>query len=88
MIGVVKDDKNDIYQDFITAPLNREHDDNASGDAEGLEENMVAAETFRKVLTSIPKFCFWTLFIVSKLISTCMFQLKNIIQAVRSSPQR
>ena len=88
MIGVVKDDKNDIYQDFVTAPLNREHDDDAGGDAEGLEENMAAAETFQKVLTAIPKVCFWMLFVVSKLISACMFQLRNIIRAVRSSPQR
>ena len=40
---MVKDDKNDIYQDSVTAPLNREHDDDAGGDTEGLEENMVAA---------------------------------------------
>jgi len=52
---VVKDDKKDIYQDSVTAPLSRDHDDDAGGDPEGLEENMDAAEAFGEVLTAIPK---------------------------------
>jgi hypothetical protein len=55
-IGVVKDDKKDIYQDSITAPLSREHDDNAGGNT---EENMAAAGNLREVLTTIPKVCSW-----------------------------
>jgi hypothetical protein len=31
---VVTDDKKDVYQDSVTAPLNREHDDDASGDTD------------------------------------------------------
>lgn len=68
-IGVVKDDKKYVYQDSVTAPLSREHDNDASGDTEELDENMAAAETLGEVLTAIPK-------------------LRNIIRAVRSSPQR
>lgn len=52
---MVKDDKKDIYQDSVTAPLSRDHDDDAGGDPEGLEENMDAAEAFGEVLTAIPK---------------------------------
>jgi hypothetical protein len=56
-IGVVKDDKKYVYQDSVTAPLSREHDDDAGGDTEELEENMAAAETLGEVLTAIPKVC-------------------------------
>jgi hypothetical protein len=53
---MVKDDKKNIYQDSITATLNREHDNNASGDVNGLEEDTAAAEApFDEVLTAIPK---------------------------------
>lgn len=56
-IGVVKEDKKDIYQDSVTAPLNREHDDDA-GDTEGFEENLTTTESLSEVLTAIPKVCF------------------------------
>ena len=56
---MVKDDHcdKDTSQDFITAPLNREHDDDADGDAlDGLEEDAVAAKApLSGVLTAIPK---------------------------------
>ncbi|KAI0245327.1 hypothetical protein BJV78DRAFT_1090396, partial [Lactifluus subvellereus] len=69
-IGVVKDNKKDAYQDSVTAPLNRAHDDNSGGDIEGLDKNIAAAEApLSEVLTAIPK-------------------LRNIIQAVCSSPQQ
>jgi hypothetical protein len=51
---VVTDDKKDIYQDSVTAPLNREHDDDAGGDADG-EDIQDSAERLGKVLTAIPK---------------------------------
>jgi hypothetical protein len=54
---VVKDDKKDVYQDSVTAPLSREHDDDAGDDAEGLEEHMAATGTLGEVLTAIPKVC-------------------------------
>ena len=73
-IGVVKDDKKDTYQDSITAPLNREHDDNAGGDADGLEEDIAAAEArLGEVLTAILKvdFKFGPCTLDSELICTC-----------------
>jgi hypothetical protein len=60
---VVKDDKKDAYQDSITAPLNRAHDNNAGGDPEGLEENIVDADPLGEVLTAIPKVRVWTSFV-------------------------
>ena len=56
-IGVVKDDKKDVYQDSVTAPLSREHDDDAGDAMEGVEENMLATGTLGEVLTAIPKVC-------------------------------
>ena len=55
---MVKDDKKDIYQDCVTAPLNREHDDDAIGDTEGHEDNMAPTEYLGEVLTAIPKVYF------------------------------
>jgi hypothetical protein len=56
VIGIVKHDKKDTYQDSVTASLNREHDDDASGDVDGLEEDIAAAEaSLGEVLTAIPK---------------------------------
>ena len=53
---MVKDDRKDTYQDSVTAPLNREHDDNASGDVDGSEEDIADAEApLSEVLTAIPK---------------------------------
>ena len=53
---MVKDDRKDTYQDSVTAPLNREHDDNAGGDVDGSEEDIAAAEApLSEVLTAIPK---------------------------------
>ena len=54
---MVKDDKKDVYQDSVIAPLSREHDDDASDNMEGVEENMLAAGTLGEVLTAIPKVC-------------------------------
>jgi hypothetical protein len=55
-IGVFKDDKKDTYQDSVTAPLNREHDDDGGGDVDGFEEDVAAAEApLTEVLTAIPK---------------------------------
>jgi hypothetical protein len=55
-ISVVKDDRKQTYQDSVTAPLSREHDDNAGGDLDGLEEDIAAAEApLSRVLTAIPK---------------------------------
>jgi hypothetical protein len=51
---VVTDDKKDVYQDSVTAPLNREHDDDAGGDADG-EDIQDSAERLGEVLTAIPK---------------------------------
>jgi len=65
-IGVVKDDKKDVYQDSVTAPLSREDDDNAGGDADGPEENMAAGETLGEVLTAILKVCFCMSFVQVK----------------------
>jgi len=59
---VVKDDKKDVYQDSVTAPLSRDHDDEAGGDTEGQEENIAGAEAFGEVLTAIPKVYFWRSF--------------------------
>ena len=84
---MVKDDKKDIYQDAVTAPLNRDYDDNVSGDVDGLEEDIAAAEaSLGEVLTAIPKvdFNFGLHVLDSELINA---QLRNIIQAVHSSPQ-
>jgi hypothetical protein len=53
---MVKDNKKDIYQDFVTAPLGREYNDNAGGNT---EENMAAVGNLREVLTVIPKDCSW-----------------------------
>jgi hypothetical protein len=56
VIGVVKDNKKDTYQDSVTMPLGREHDDSGGADADGLEEDVEAAEaTLGEVLTAIPK---------------------------------
>ena len=87
---MVKDDRKDTYQDSVTAPLNREHDDNAGGDADGSEEDIAAAEApLGEVLTAIPKVDLILGFyiLVVELIHTYQFQLRNIIQAVHSSPQ-
>ena len=60
---MVKDDKKDAYQDCVTAPLNRVHDDNVGSDAEGLEDNITAADApLGEVLTAIPKVYFVTSF--------------------------
>lgn len=60
---MVKDDKKETYQDSVTAPLNREHDDDTGGDMEGLEDFTEAADApFVEVLTTIPKVCSRTLF--------------------------
>jgi hypothetical protein len=62
-IGVVKDDKKETYQDSVTAPLNREHDDDTGSDMEGLEDFTEAADApLVEVLTAIPKVCSRTLF--------------------------
>ena len=52
---MVKDDKNDAYQDSVTAPLSRKHDNDAGGDTEGLEADTAAAGALGEVLTAIPK---------------------------------
>ena len=57
-IGVVKDNKNDkdAYQDSVTAPMGREFNDDAGGDGNGSDEDMLAVgATLSKVLTVIPK---------------------------------
>jgi hypothetical protein len=59
---MVKDDKKDAYQDSVTAPLSRDHNDKAGGNTEGQEENIAGAEAFREVLTTIPKVYFWRSF--------------------------
>ena len=59
---MVKDDKKDVYQDSVTAPLSRDHDDEAGYDTEGQEENIAGAEAFGEVLTAIPKVYFWRSF--------------------------
>ena len=84
---MVKDDKKDIYQDSVTAPLNRDHDDTVGGDVDGLEEDIAAEASLSEVLTAIPKvyFVFGLYLLDSKLIRA---QLRNIIWAVRSSPQQ
>ena len=46
---MVKDDKKDAYQDCVTAPLNREHDDDAGGDTDRLEDNIAPAECLSPV---------------------------------------
>jgi hypothetical protein len=51
---VVIDDKKDVYQDSVSAPLNREHDDDAGGDADR-EDIQDSAERLGEVLTAIPK---------------------------------
>jgi hypothetical protein len=53
-IGAVKDNKKDTYQDSVTIPLNREHDDDAGGDADEGDSSVVASE-LSGVLTAIPK---------------------------------
>ena len=88
---MVKDDRKETYQDSVTAPLTREHDDNAGGDVDGLEEDIAAVEaTLGQVLTAIPKvdFIFGLHVLDSELICASCLQLRNIIRAVRSSPQR
>lgn len=61
---MVKDDKKDTYQESVTAPLNREHDDHAGSDAEGLEDYMgglgVTDGPLGEALTAIPKVCLKT----------------------------
>lgn len=59
----MKDDKKDMYQDSVTAPLSREHDDDAGSDVEGPEENLAAVKALKEVLTAIPKVCFWRSYI-------------------------
>ena len=59
-IGVVKDNKNDkdAYQDSVTAPMGREFNDDAGGDGNGFDEDMLAVgAAFDEVLTAIPKVC-------------------------------
>ena len=51
-IGIVKHDKKDTYQDSVTASLNREHGNDASGDVEDIA---VAEASLGEVLTAIPK---------------------------------
>ena len=65
---MVKDDKKEMYQDCVTAPLNREHNNNAGGDTEGPEDN-ITAESLGEVLTAIPKVCFR--FIHHQLVLMC-----------------
>ena len=58
---MVKDNKKDTYQDSVTVPSNREHDDDAGGDVDELEDGLdiVATEaTLSGVLTAIPKVVF------------------------------
>jgi hypothetical protein len=56
VISIVKDDKRDVYQDSVTMPLGREHDNSGGGDADGLEEDLAAAEApLSEVLMAIPK---------------------------------
>ena len=84
---MVKDDKKDIYQDAITAPLNRDHDNDVGGGVDGLEEDIAAAEaSLSEVLTAIPKvdLDFGLHVLDFELIHA---QLRNIIWAVHSSPQ-
>jgi len=64
---VVKDDKKDTYQDCVTAPLNREHNDDVGGDTEGFEDD-AAAESLGEVLTAIPKVS-----LVSFVIDQCLY---------------
>ncbi|KAF8480752.1 hypothetical protein DFH94DRAFT_691835 [Russula ochroleuca] len=55
-IGVVKDDKKETYQDNVTAPLDREYDDNTGSDLEGLEDSAGVVDAYLgEVLTVIPK---------------------------------
>jgi hypothetical protein len=89
-IGIVKDDRKETYQDSVTAPLSWEHDDDAGGDVDGLEEDIAAAEApLGQVLAAIPKmdFIFGLHVLDLELICASLFQLRNIIQAVHSSPQ-
>jgi hypothetical protein len=59
VIGVVKDDKKDAYQDSVTMPLGCEHDNSGGGDANGLEEDVEAkAAPLGEVLTAIPNVSF------------------------------
>ena len=88
---MVKDDRKETYQDSVTAPLSREHDDDAGGDVDGLDEDIAATEApLGQVLTAILKvdFIFGLHVWDSELICASQFQLRNIIWAVRSSPQR
>ena len=63
-IGIVKDDKRDSYQDSVTAPLDREHDDDAGYDMDRLDDDTGAAGTpLGEVLTAVPKVRSGTLFI-------------------------
>lgn len=53
---MVKDNKKDVYQDTVTAPLNREHDETGGGDIKELDDNIGAVEApLGEVLTTIPK---------------------------------
>jgi hypothetical protein len=63
-ISIVKDKKRDSYQDCVTAPLDREHNDNMGYDMDGLDADIGAADTpFGEILTAVPKVCYRTLFI-------------------------
>ena len=57
---MVKDKKNDkdTYQDSVTAPMGRDFNDNAGGDGNDSDEDMLAVgATLSEVLAAIPKVC-------------------------------
>ena len=71
---MVKDDRKDTYQDSVTAPLNREYDDNAGGDVDGSKQDIAAAEApLGEVLTAIPKVDF----ILRFYVLVFMYWLRN-----------
>jgi hypothetical protein len=90
---VLKRDKKkkgeDNYQDSVTAPIDRTFDDDAIGqeeDEEGQDEED-SSQMLLGVLSAIEKVSI-PLDIMYHSIYRCKNQLRKIIRAVRSSPQR
>ena len=57
-IGAFKDDKkgsNSAYRDSVTTPISREHDDNAMGYEEEVNEDLDPGSVLSEVLTAIEK---------------------------------